>query len=194
MIVVSEVVLAFLKSAVKFLWEYKAWVVVGALIASTFYYKEMLEFEKGQHDKTILEYKKKLSDQQADWLVQITEIQNTALSNYSALQSAMNDLQEKSNERNKSIDKLSGDLNSLSNGLSNEIERATSNISSSNSSGDSEYAESLRKLGRLSTECQAEVTRLATTASREQEAKVTLQEAWKEVQDKYNNPTDKYNN
>ena len=185
MIVVSEIVLTFLKSLVKFLWEYKTWVMVCALIASTFYYKEMLEFEKEQHDKTILEYKKKLSDQQTDWLVQITEIQNTALSNYSALQSAMNNLQEKSNERNKEINSLKSDLSDSSNRLSEAIKERVG--SSSNSSGNSEYAESLRVLGEVSTECTAEVGRLASEAARQEEAKVTLQEAWKEVQDKYNN-------
>ena len=193
MIVVSEVVLTFLKSAAKFLWAYKAWVVVGALVASTFYYKEMLEFEKEQHDKTILEYKKKLSDQQNDWLVQITEIQNVALSNYSTLQLAMNNLQEKSNERNKEIDSLKSDLSDSSNRLSEAIKERVKSGSSSNSSGNSEYAESLRVIGEISTECTAEVGRLGTEAAREQEAKVTLQEAWKEVQDKYNEPADKYN-
>ncbi len=44
----------------------------------------------------------------------------------------------------------------------------------------------LRVIGEVSTECTAEVGRLASEAAREQEAKVTLQEAWKEVQDKYN--------
>lgn len=184
--VTIDVVLTFLKGLLSTLWNHKAWVLVGVFLASTFYYKNMLEFEENLHEKTIAEYKLKIANNQADWLKQITDMQNQALAQYSLLSKSLNDIQEKSNERNKSIDKLSGDLNSLSNGLSSEIERATSNISSSNSNSDTEYAESLRKLGRLSTECQAEVTRLATAASREQEAKVTLQESWKEVQDKYN--------
>ncbi len=189
MVVVSEVVLAFLKSAIKFLWEYKALVVVGALIVSTFYYKEMLEFEKEQHDKTILEYKKKLSDQQADWLVQITEIrlaneqalrvaQEESAANYKELVEKTRGIQEKYNERNKDINATITKLNSSNNSLQQTISEYTKRNSNSSEGSvrDTSDADSLFIISGLLETCSTESIYYANEAAKLSNSVKTLQE------------------
>lgn len=125
------------------IWKYKAWVLVGILSATTYYYYSMLRFEKWQHTNTIVEYESKMKDISNAYLNNVVEVQQKYLDQYNNVQTKLNEIQEKQNAKNKDIGVLYDSISNDVGRLSEAIKRVPNSSSNSNTTSNSEHANSI---------------------------------------------------
>ena len=167
------------------IWRYKAWVLVGILSATTYYYYSMLKFEKWQHTNTIVEHESKVKDISSAYLNNVVEVQQKYLDQYNNVQAKLNEIQEQQNVKNKDIDVLYDSIGDNVGRLSEAIKRIPNSDSNSNTTNNSEHVNSVQWIKQLSAECISEYQKMGRYADQERVAKETLQDSWKVIQEEY---------
>ena len=189
-------VIQLLLKTINTLWKYKAWVLVGILSATTYYYYSMLKFEKWQHTNTIVEYESKMKDISNAYLNNVVEVQQKYLDQYNNVQAKLNEIQEQQSVKNKDIDVLYDSISGNVGRLSEAIKRTPNSDSNSNTASDeshTKHANSVQWIKQptivdcsVSTECISEYQKMGRYADQERVAKETLQDSWKVIQSEYN--------
>lgn len=105
------------------------------------------------------------------------------ISQYTEVQESLRINQENYLEANRKINSVAGDLDNTVGRLQQSLRETTTNATKG---VDTESASRIRVLSGLSESCFGSFAEMATNASREQLAKKTLQEDWKEVRRVYN--------
>ena len=181
----------------KYIWEYRYWIIIGALIAQVYIVGNQLKLEKEQHSGTIKQYQLEISNMEYNYLLEVAKIQQAsiiaqqnALESYSVVSDKLDDIQKGMKDEKQSIAKLSSNINGRVDGLSNTIKNTVESIASNSSSGteaiDPSITNSVRNLGEVSRECIAEYSKMGEKAREEQLAKEVLKSSWNAVRDEYN--------
>ena len=169
-----------LYNTLKFLWDYKAWIFVGGLIASTYHFYNLYEAEKLDKQLQLttltLQYTQAVNDQNTLLITQYTNVNKR-----------LTEIQEGYKDVQIEINNVANKLNDRSNSLLQTINNHYTTAEGDNS----ELASSVRKLSELSTSCIGRYAEMGTNAQREKVAKETLQQGWKAVQEEYDSTDEK---
>jgi len=179
--------IALLPSIFGFIWRYKAYLLIGILTTLCFVLYGKYKDEQQAHKDTIVRKDKEYANMESTYLLAVIAQQQKAAQVAENLAESLKTIEENQIERNKEIDRMSSAISSNANRLQQNIKEysggSTNTINESSSAG---YAERLRIIGGISEECISEYSKMGEYAAREQQAKITLQDSWREVQEKIN--------
>lgn len=185
-----DIVLGVLKKAFgsvfSFLWEYKAWILLGVIIGALYVrgnnYRDDFKDEAVAHVKTVLTYEQTINDIRLANETALRVAQEESTARYKALVEKTSLIQKEYSNREKDINANIDKLNSVNDSLFKQIKSYTANSNTSGGSvSDSTQTYRLQLAGELLQTCIAEQDYIAIEADRLNNSVKTLQEWGEEV-------------